>query len=165
MKYITKINDKQFEIEITSDDKVLVNGEERDVNFLSLSGDLFSIITEYQSHEVVVDEGDGDEIDVLLGGRLYNINVLDERSQLLLSRRGGGDVDSGEISIRAPMPGLVVDVPVAEGAEVSKGQTVLILESMKMQNELKAPRDGVVQRVSVETGQSVEQNKVLVTIN
>jgi len=62
------------------------------------------------------------------------------------------------------MPGLIVSVRVEVGETVKAGQTVVILESMKMQNELKSPRDGVVQKVNVGPGQSVEQNKVLVTI-
>jgi biotin carboxyl carrier protein len=97
-------------------------------------------------------------------GHLFSVEVLDERAQLMSQRRGGQFIDSGEISIRAPMPGLVIDIPVREGQEVKAGQTVVVLESMKMQNELKTPRDGVVQRISAEPGQSVEQNKPLVTI-
>jgi biotin carboxyl carrier protein len=63
------------------------------------------------------------------------------------------------------MPGLIVNVPVQVGDAVTKGQTVVILESMKMENELKAPRDGVIARVECAKGDSVEQNKVLVTIH
>ena len=73
-------------------------------------------------------------------------------------------MDTGELSIKSPMPGLIVAVRSRTGHEVTKGQTVVILESMKMQNELKAPRDGVVQRISVQAGQTVEQNKPLVTL-
>jgi biotin carboxyl carrier protein len=70
----------------------------------------------------------------------------------------------GEVSIRPPMPGLIVRVPVVEGQTVSKGETLMILESMKMENELKSPRDGTVHRIYVSAGENVEQNKVLVTI-
>jgi propionyl-CoA carboxylase alpha chain len=83
---------------------------------------------------------------------------------MMASRHGGLMTESGEISIKAPMPGLIVAIPVTEGQQVSAGQTVAVLESMKMQNELKTPRDGTVQRVSVAAGERVEQNKVLVTI-
>ncbi len=97
-------------------------------------------------------------------GRMYTGQVLDERAQLLASRRGGLNADSGEVSIKAPMPGLIVSIPVHEGQEVTKGQTLVILKSMKMQNELKTPRDGIVQRISVQAGQTVEQNKLLITL-
>jgi glutaconyl-CoA/methylmalonyl-CoA decarboxylase subunit gamma len=74
------------------------------------------------------------------------------------------NAETGEISIKSPMPGLIAAIPVVEGQAVKAGETVIILESMKMQNELKTPRDGVVARVSVQAQQSVEQGKVLVTI-
>jgi biotin carboxyl carrier protein len=62
------------------------------------------------------------------------------------------------------MPGLVVAVPVQEEQEVEKGQVLVILESMKMQNELRAPRAGKVQRVKIKPGESVEQRQVLLTV-
>jgi 3-methylcrotonyl-CoA carboxylase alpha subunit len=62
------------------------------------------------------------------------------------------------------MPGLIVAVPVAEGETVSRGQNLVILESMKMQNELRSPRDGVVHHIRAKPGERVEQNQVLVTL-
>lgn len=164
MKYVTTINEKKFEIDIQKDGSILVNGEKRGVDFLALGPAQYSVIMENLSYEVVVEERD-DQIEILMRGRLYAGQVLDERAQLMASRQGGFAPEAGEIAIKAPMPGLVVVVPVEEGEEVTTGQTLVILESMKMQNELKAPRGGIVQRIHVEAGQSVEQNKVLVTIN
>lgn len=164
MKYQSKVNDVTFEIEINNEGEVFVNGERRSVDFLSLGETLYSMIIGASSHEILVDNPSGSEYEVLLGGKQYNVNVMDERALLLSSRRGDSASESGEISIKSPMPGLIVVVPVQEGETVSKGQTLIILESMKMQNELKAPRDGIVQRISVGAGQSVEQNKVLITM-
>ena len=165
MKYQTTVNGTSFEVEITPEGEVLVNGKPRSVDFLSLGATLYSVIMETDSHQVLIDNVEGTEYEVLIGGRQYSVDVLDERALLLGSRRGGLDSDSGEVSIKSPMPGLIVAVPVEEGEAVTKGQTVVILESMKMQNELKAPRDGTIQRISVAAGDSVEQKKVLVTIN
>lgn len=165
MKYVTTINGVRFEIEIQRDGGLLVNGERREVDFLPLDqGSLYSFIMDNHSDELLVEARSGTEYEVLMRGHLFSVEVLDERAQLMSQRRGGQFIDSGEISIRAPMPGLVIDIPVREGQEVKAGQTVVVLESMKMQNELKTPRDGVVQRISAEPGQSVEQNKPLVTI-
>ena len=72
--------------------------------------------------------------------------------------------DSGEIVIRSPMPGLVLDVLVEEGDEVESGEKIVILESMKMENELRASRPGVVLRVLTEKGASVEKDQDLVVI-
>lgn len=164
MKYITTVNGVRFEVDIQPDGTLLVNGEPRQVDFRPFGdSSLYSIIMDNTSHDLLVESREG-QYEVLTQGRLFVVDVQDERAQLLATRRAGPQVESGEISIKAPMPGLVVAVPVSEGQEVSAGQTVIVLESMKMQNELKAPRDGVVQRVGVAEGQSVEQNKVLVTI-
>lgn len=163
MKYVTTLNGRTFEIDIDKDGKILVNGEPREVDFLALDEALYTIVMQHRSYELVIEEREGD-YEVLLRGRLFSGEVLDERAQLLRSQRVGAVSDSGELSIKAPMPGLVVSIPVSEGQSVSAGQTVIVLESMKMQNELKAPREGVVQRISVQAGQSVEQGKLLVTM-
>ncbi len=82
----------------------------------------------------------------------------------LRAAAGGVGISGGEFHLKAPMPGLVVAVLVEEGQEVQKGQVLLILESMKMQNELKSPRDGVMGRLRVRAGESVEQRQTLLNV-
>ena len=121
------------------------------------------MLLDHQSFEAVVEERD-DQYHVLMSGDLYEVKVTDERSRRLASAfMSFGDL-GGEASIRAPMPGLIARVPVVEGQAIAKGETVIILESMKMENELKSPRDGTIHHLYVVPGDSVEQNKVLVTI-
>jgi biotin carboxyl carrier protein len=72
---------------------------------------------------------------------------------------------SGEIQIKAPMPGLIVAIPVAEGQLVKKGDVLIVLESMKMENEIKAPRDGTVSAMRVTRRQNVEQNQTLAVLS
>ena len=164
MKYQTIVNGKTYEIEIIEDGRLLVNGEERELDFRVLrEGELYSLLLDNHSFEAVVD-GRDDLYHVLMAGNLYEVKVTDERSRRLESAFMHFGDTSGEVSIRAPMPGLIVRVPVTEGQAVSKGDTVIILESMKMENELKAPRDGTIRHVNVKAGDSVEQNKVLMTI-
>lgn len=161
MKYVTIINERRFEIEVDNDGRVLIDGEERDVDFLNLGGSLFSLITENKSFEAVIDDEEG-RIDVMMRGRLFEAQVLDERAMLLMQRRGGMVDSSGEV--HAPMPGLIVDVTAELGQAVAKGQTVVILESMKMQNELKSPIDGVARAIYAVAGQAVDKNELLVEI-
>ena len=162
MKYVTVINDQQFEIEIDNDGIVLVDGEVRDVDFLNLGGSLYSLITENKSFEAVIDDDEG-KIAVMMRGRLFEAQVLDERAVLLMQRRGGQPTGSGEV--HAPMPGLIVDITVESGQVVKQGDTLIILESMKMQNELKSPVEGVVRTIHVEAGQAVDKNDLLAEIN
>jgi biotin carboxyl carrier protein len=165
MKYLTTVNEQKYEIEIQAEGVVSVNGEVREVDFRSLGADhaIYSLIIDHQSFEAVVERREG-KYYVMIFGDLYEVDITDERAQRLAKAHGTKSDPTGEISLKSPMPGLIVKVPVAPGDAVKKGQTVVILESMKMENELKAPREGVIGAVYVGQGDSVEQNKVLVTI-
>ncbi|MCK6540979.1 MAG: biotin/lipoyl-binding protein [Anaerolineales bacterium] len=164
MKYITTVDDKQFLVEIIDEKHVSVDGRMYEVDFESVSGQpVYSLIVNGRSHESYIQPGD-DAWQVLLRGRLYPVKVEDEREKRLRAAAGGGVAETGEFHLKAPMPGLVVAVPVAEGEHVKKGQVLVILESMKMQNELKSPRDGVVNRIRVRAGESVEQKQALLSV-
>lgn len=164
MKYITTVDDKQFLVEIIDEKHVSVDGQTYEVDFESVSGQpVYSLIVNGRSHESYIQPGD-DAWQVLLRGRLYPVKVEDEREKRLRAAAGRGVAETGEFHLKAPMPGLVVAVPVAEGEQVEKGQVLVILESMKMQNELKSPRDGVVNRIRVRAGESVEQKQALLSV-
>lgn len=163
MKYITTINEKEYTVEILSEKQVAINGKTLNVDFVSVSGQpVFSLIVEGRSYEAYIYE-DEEQYQVQLKGFQYNADVIDEREKRLRDGTEGGD-SSGEFLLKAPMPGLVVSILVKEGDTVSKGQVLVILESMKMQNELKCPRDGVVTRIKVEQGQTVEQKQQMLSI-
>lgn len=165
MKYITTVGENEYEIEILGPRQVSIDGKTYEIDLESLPGQpVHSLLVNgrsYMGHVYQSDEGD---LNVLLRGTLYQAQVEDEREKRLKAAAGGGVAESGEFVLKSPMPGLVVDIPVEEGAEISKGDVLLILESMKMQNELKSPRDGVVARVMVETGDSVEQKQTMLTV-
>jgi biotin carboxyl carrier protein len=164
MKYITTVEDKQYLVEIIDEKHVSVDGKIYNVDFESVSGQpVFSLIVDGKSHEAYVQEGD-ENWQVLMRGRLYPVKVEDEREKRLRAAGGAGVAETGEFHLKAPMPGLVVSIPVTEGQEVKKGQVLLILESMKMQNELKAPRDGKISRIRVKPGESVEQKQALLSV-
>ncbi len=164
MKYITIVEGKQFLVEIIDDKHVSVDGKVYEVDFESVSGQpVYSLIVDGRSHESYIYQGE-DNWQVLLRGRLYPVTVEDEREKRLRAAAGGGVRETGEFHLRAPMPGLVVTIPVTEGQAVKKGQVILILESMKMQNEIKAPRDGVIGRIRVKAGETVEQKQTLLSV-
>lgn len=164
MKYITTIGDTEFSIEVLDPRHVSLNGRVMDVDFENISGQpVYSLVIDGKSHEAYVYEGD-DEWQVLLLGQQYPVTVEDEREKRLKAAAGGAVSESGEFQLRAPMPGLVVAVPVAQDQMVAKGDVLLILESMKMQNELKSPRAGKVTRIRVKPGDAVEQRQTMLTV-
>ena len=165
MKYVTTINDKTYLIEINDDHRVILEGAEYTVDFETVSGQpVYSLVIDGRSYEAYIYE---DEMDwqVLLRGDLYTVRVEDEREKRLRAAAGGVAAGAtGEFHLKAPMPGLIVAIPAVEGQAVQKGDNLVILESMKMQNELKCPRPGTVSRIKVKPGDSVEQNQILVTV-
>ncbi len=164
MKYITTVDDQQFEIEVVDEHHIRIGDRLLQVDFESVSGQpVFSLILDGRSYESFVYQGEEDW-DVLLRGRQYQVKVEDEREKRLKAAAGGGVAEGGEFHLKAPMPGLVVAILVEEGQPVKKGQVMLILESMKMQNELKAPRDGTIGRIRVKAGESVEQKQAMLSV-
>lgn len=165
MKYIATVGEESFEIEIRSGGEVLLNGRVLRADFQSVADQpVYSLLLDGQSYEASINITESG-IQVLLRGQLLDVHVEDERQRRLRESSGGQVIQSGDIHLKAPMPGLVVAVPVEPGQEVKDGENLIILESMKMQNELKAPRDGVITRLRVKPGDSVENNQVLLILS
>ena len=164
MKYITTLVGKEYMIEIIDEHHISVNGQMQEVDFESVSGQpVYSMLIDGKSYESYVYETE-EGWQVLTRGRQYNLTIEDEREKRLRAAAGGGVAESGEFHLKAPMPGLVVAIPVNEGDKVEKGQVILILESMKMQNELKSPKSGTVGRIRVKQGEKVEQRQALMSV-
>ncbi len=115
---------------------------------------IYSIIEGGQQFEAMVDERGAHGFDVLVGGRLFHLESLNERTKLLTSSAVA--VASGPHTVEAEMPGKVVRVNLAPGDAVGEGQGVVVVEAMKMENEIPSPIDGVVKEVAVSEGQTVE---------
>jgi biotin carboxyl carrier protein len=165
MKYIATVSGHTYEVEINSEDELLLNGKRLMVDFESSSGQhVYSLLLDGKSYEAYVSPSDSG-MEVLLQGQLFYVDVEDERQLRLRQASGAQIASSGEIQLRAPMPGLIVAVLAQDAEQVVKGDNLVILESMKMQNELKAPRDGIVSRIRVKPGDSVEQNQALLNIS
>jgi biotin carboxyl carrier protein len=165
VKYIATVRDQEFTIEIGPDAGILIDGRPVEIDFRRLpSGGVTSLLMNHRSVSAVVEER-GDHWEVLIEGELYPVKVQDERAYRLDRMRTGGLTVDGEALVASPMPGIIIAVPVAVGDVVKFGQKVVILESMKMENELRAPCDGLVTHVFVTPGTSVEKDQALVGIS
>ena len=164
MKYTAITGDRTFEIEIGSNQSVSINGEPHTVDLRSIDGvALYSLLMDNKSSEVLV-ERSGDEFRISIEGELYVVTVQDERTRKIAKGLGKVSAPSGEVTMKAPMPGLVRGVKAEVGQEVKAGQGLIILEAMKMENELRAPRAGQIKDVRVKIGDKVEQGQPLVVI-
>ncbi len=165
MKYIATVRDQEFTIEITADGAIHINGQLCEIDFRRLpAGGVTSLLMDNRSIAAVVEER-SEHWEVLIEGELYTVTVQDERAHRLDRMRTSGLTVDGEAIVASPMPGIIIAVPVAVGDVVALGQKVVILESMKMENELRAPRAGVVTHVHVAPGASVEKDQPLVGIS
>jgi len=151
--------------EVTRDKEALkLNGEVFTWDILPQQTNSFHVIHENQSYQVDVLKADYTTKDFIIqiNGRRYTVNAED-KLDLLLKRLGLDNLSQNKVNdIKAPMPGLILSINVAEGDEVSKGDSLLILEAMKMENVLKSPTDGVVKAIKVEQGQNVEKNQLMI---
>lgn len=164
MKYVTTIGEREYLVEIVDERTVLVNDTLLKVDFDSVSDQpVYSLLVDDASYEAYVYPSESGW-QVLLHGRQYLAKVEDEREKRLRAASGGSVADRGEHHLKAPMPGLIVAVRVEEGQKVAAGEVLLVLESMKMQNELRSPKDGRVSRMRVKPGDSVEQRQTLLSV-
>lgn len=172
MKYTVTVDGDVFKIEVGPGGRAWVNDRpyEVDMRHVGDNGE-YSLLMNNRSYEVHVADSDNGHRWVTVGGRPYRASL--ERGHR--SRRNGGaragengrcDA-SGEASrteMRAPLPGLVVELCVREGELVEEQQVVAVLESMKMNLEIRAPRDGVVCDLCAAPGRQVAQDDVLVVL-
>lgn len=161
MKYVVQVEGRQYRIEFC-DDQVLVDDVPIHLDVRQI-GDLplYSLLIGNESAEVSVEEDGRSQYRVMLAGELYTALVHSE-DELGAKRHQPTRRTDGVV--RAPMPGLVAALPVQAGQTVSAGQTVVVLESMKMENPLQAPASGVVLEVHVHVGDTVERNQPVVTL-
>lgn len=165
MKYTCIVGERTYEIRPGANHTVEINGETHRVDFQTIDeGALYSLLIDNRSWQVLVARS-GDEYRISIDGELYVVSVQDERTRKIQKALNRAAKDTGEFILQAPMPGLVRGIPVQTGQEVQKGQGLVILEAMKMENELRAPRAGVVQDIRVKPGDAVELGQALVVLH
>ena len=185
MPYISTINDQSYTVdtgEHTHQRDIRIDDSTHSIDWRQIAplaadakgqtgeGGQYSLIIEGKSYQVFArrlntpEEKDGSTYEIQVAGQRFEVRVEDERERAIK----GSIASAHEVSqatVRAPMPGLVLGVPLQVGASVARGQTVVILEAMKMENDLSSPIPGTIQEVRVNQGQTVNQGDVLVVIS
>lgn len=164
MRYYVTVDGKSMEVDLTGDAPV-VDGQRVEAELSRVPGTpTLHLLADGRSHVVVATRRDRHNLELHLNGERYDVEVVDERTRAILAMTGQGAIAKGPRPVRAPMPGLVVRVNVTPGDQVEAGQSIVIIEAMKMENDLKAHRAGVVATIAVESGQAVEIGDLLLTI-
>lgn len=164
MRYYVTVEDRTLEVEVGRDG-LTVDGRPVAAELHGIAGtDRWRVQAGHASHRIAArHEGEG-RWSLHLDGRPARVDVVDERTRAIreLTRAAAGS--AGPKPVKAPMPGLVVRVEVAEGDTVREGQGVVIVEAMKMENELRAEADARVVKVRVAPGDAVEKDQVLLEL-
>lgn len=163
MKFKAYLGKTEHDLEVRARDggyDVDIDGASTFVDSSRLEASFYSLIVDGRSYEVSVEESDRDTYSVRHGGYLRSIRLIDPLS----AAAGAGLGVSGPSELKAFMPGRVVTILVSEGDAVEEGQPLLVLEAMKMENQVEAPRDGVVKSISVSAGDTVEAGAHLAII-
>ncbi|QCR23478.1 biotin/lipoyl-containing protein [Pontibacter sp. SGAir0037] len=163
MLQIKTANGKTRQVDIQKD-TILLDGNPFNWDLSPIGPKTFHIIKDDKSYtaELVQADYQTKSFTFKINGALQTVMVKD-RFDLLLDQLGMSDANTQKVNdVKAPMPGLILDIKVQPGQEVKKGDPIMILEAMKMENILKAPGDGVVKEVKVAVKQNVEKNQVLI---
>jgi len=158
------IGDEVINLEL-GEGLVMIDGRPVEARISRLSDHTIHLILDNRSHILTVVKQPDGTIEVTAGGISHSVVVKTERD-LLLERMGMSvDADAGVSEIRAPMPGLVLQVLVEAGQQVEQGTGLVVLEAMKMENELRAPAGAMVDRVHVSPGDAVGKNDLLISFS
>ena len=161
--YIVELLGERHRVGVGPGGTVHIGGREVDAELAPTGApDRHRLLLDGASHALAAGHEGGDGWRLALGGRDFRVEVLEERAARLGALAGGGDRKPRVASLSAPMPGLVVRIEVKEGDEVEEGEALLIVEAMKMENELRATAAARVVHVPVRPGQAVEKGQLLV---
>lgn len=165
-KFQIQVNSQKFELEANAAKKSgIINGEPYTLDLLGTAEKGFNLIRGNKSHNVQVLEADYDQKEFLLeiDGTSYSVKAAD-RFDLLLKDLGMEHLNANTLNdLKAPMPGLVLEVKVSPGESIKKGQPLMVLEAMKMENVLKAEADCVIKSVDCTIGAAVEKGQILIS--
>lgn len=161
MRYFVTIGEKEMEVEL-GPGGIRVDGEEVLADLVEIDGsEVHSLLLGQRSHRILVARNGTGDWALHMSGRHLRAQVVDERTRAMRELTAVKERSGGPKALRAPMPGLVVQVDAQEGDEVVPGQGLVIVEAMKMENELKSEGKGKISRILVEPGQIVQKDQLL----
>jgi len=166
MEFESTIKDQAFEIEIDENKTgAVINGDDVSFEIISEKNGRFLFKSGTKMYKIDNISRDNKEITFSLDGTFLTASVKDGQDLLLEKLGFKSELEASIGDLKAPMPGKILDILVHEGDEVTLGDPVMILEAMKMENELKSPADGILETLHVEKGNNVEKNQLLLEIS
>ncbi|MGH1364030.1 MAG: acetyl-CoA carboxylase biotin carboxyl carrier protein subunit [Calditrichia bacterium] len=166
MRYYLRREEEFLPIELSENGNgytVIIDNQKMDVDVRHISGNRYSALVNGKSH-VLYSELHTQQKALITNHIRTELRLLNERQKLEAELFGDSNENVGRGEVRAPMPGMILRVEVLEGDKVEAGQPILVMEAMKMENEIKAETMGVVTAIKIEAGQAVEKDDLLLSI-
>jgi acetyl/propionyl-CoA carboxylase alpha subunit len=145
-----------------------IDGEtEKGIDLIEVKQGIFHIIKDNKSYNAEVLKANHEEKNFVIrvNGNKYTVQLKDKYDDLLKELGIEGTSAKKVKELKAPMPGLVVDIRVNEGDEIKKGDALVVLQAMKMENILKSPADAIIKKIHVKKEDTIEKNQILISFN
>ncbi len=165
MIYDVVVDGKTHQVELSHGEKTWrckIDGQEMELDAVLTARDVLSVLVEGKAYEIKRERSLQGELHMVIGSARYAVDVQDPRS--LRTRRAVAGSEAGPQRVKAPMPGKIVRILVNEQEEVKAGQGIIVMEAMKMQNEMKSPKDGKVQKILTAEGSTVNAGDTLAIV-
>ncbi len=158
------IGDNTYKIDIEKKN-VIVDGKPFDFDLAELGDGKYHVISSNTSYSVELVKLDKTQkiVEIKVNNKVYEVALKDKMDDLLEKLGMDSVVEAKTVNLKAPMPGLILDIAVDKGQLIAKGDKLLILEAMKMENVIKATSDAVIEDIKVNIGDSVDNGQILMS--
>jgi len=168
MAYEISIEHRTASVELLNraGDRAIIQVDDRkyDLDLVEVEKGVYSIIYNGHSYNVELIPGENSKKYIVTTfAKTFNVEVIDAESKYISNRHQGPEAE-GSNQVASPMPGKVVKIPVSVGDSVAAGQTLIVVEAMKMQSEFKSPGDKIVQAILVREGDTVDSHEVMIRL-
>ena len=163
--FVVSINGNSWSVKIINEKELVLNEKTYDYELITGSENSYFLKLNNQVFDLTSEKLNGDTYKVLINGNYFDVTVrtaLQEKAAKLLENSALSQ--NHQMDVKAPMPGLILKVRKKNEEKVEKGESVIILEAMKMENDLKAPATGVIKDILVTEGSAVEKGTILFSI-
>lgn len=162
--YIVNVGSKKFNVTLSSDEKISIDGKEHEIRISKFSDYSYLLKVDDNIYQISSEKNGSDSFTFTINGYTYDVSVrtlLEEKAFEFLRNKGD---DNHNSIIKSPMPGLILKIKKNVGDTVQLGESLIILEAMKMENDIRASASGVIKEISVKENSAVEKNETLLTI-
>lgn len=162
--FIVSVNDKKLKIGFTKNDKLEINKSKYEYSLLHINSNTYLLKVGNESFLISLKTGENSKYSVTINGQVFEtlvLTVLEDKASSLINAKA---FKHSKVIVKAPMPGMIIKIKKKAGKKINPGESVLILEAMKMENDIRSPIAGTIENMKVNEGKTVEKGAELFII-